>query len=80
VLVLNFEDWDLADPEKFLHLATTQLIRQKVDMSAGMIELEPRKQLIGVEKSRLLNLLRASHDISVGDLLGARSPKGSFGS
>lgn len=61
VLVLKFEVWDLADHEKFPHLATTQLIHQNLDALAGMIELEPCKWLRGVEKARLLNLLLVLH-------------------
>ena len=57
VPVLKFEDWDLTDHEKFPHLATEKLMHQKIDVIAGMIELEPQKWLRGVEKAGLLNLL-----------------------
>lgn len=54
---LKFEDWDLADHEKLPHLATTHLMKPKKHTATGVIELEPRKWLCGVEKAGLLNLL-----------------------
>jgi len=42
VPTLKFEDWDLADHEKFPHLVTAQLIMPKQNIRAGVIELEPR--------------------------------------
>ena len=45
------------DHEKLSCLATEQLMCHRIDATAGMIELEPRKWLKGVEKARLLNLL-----------------------
>lgn len=38
---LKFEDWDLANNDKFPHLATVQLMRLKKNIAAGVIELEP---------------------------------------
>lgn len=54
---LKFEDWDLADHEKFPHLEIVQLMKPKQNTTAGVTELEPRKWLCGVEKAGLLNLL-----------------------
>ena len=59
--MLKFEDWDLSDHEKFPHLVTVKIMRQKIDALAGMIKLEPCKWLRGVEKVGLLNLLWVSH-------------------
>ena len=39
VPALKFEDWDLADHEKFPHWATAQLMCQKKNMPARVIEL-----------------------------------------
>ena len=61
VLVLKFGDWDLANHEKFPHLATKKLMRQRIDVTAGTIKLEPRTWLRGVEKAELLNLLWVLH-------------------
>ena len=54
---LKFEDWDLVDYENFPQLETTNLMKPKQNTLAGVIELEPRKWLCGVEKAGLLNLL-----------------------
>lgn len=43
VTSLKFEDWDLAKHEKFPHLATSQLIKSKNNIVAGVEELEPCK-------------------------------------
>lgn len=59
--MLKFEDWDLTDHEKFPHLTTVQLMRQKKDAPAIIIELEPCKWVRGVEKAGLLTLLWVSH-------------------
>lgn len=40
VLNLKFEDWDLADHEKFPRLETAQLMKPKQNTVAGVIELE----------------------------------------
>lgn len=61
VPVLNFEDWDLADHEKFPHLATEQLMRRRIDTTAEMIKIELRTWLNSVEKVGLLNLLWVPH-------------------
>lgn len=54
---MKFEDWDFVDHNKFLHLVTKKLMRQKIDAMVGMIKLELCKWLKGVEEVRLLNLL-----------------------
>lgn len=54
---LKFEDWDLTDHEKFPHLEIRHLMKPKKNTARGVIELEPRKWLHGVEKDGLLNLL-----------------------
>ena len=59
--MLNFEDWDLMDHEKFPRLMTTQLMHQKKDALTGIIELEQCKWLRRVEKVGLLNLLWVSY-------------------
>jgi len=51
VPILKFEHWDLVDHEKFPHLATMQLMRQKKNTPPGVIELELRQWLRGVEKA-----------------------------
>ena len=58
---LKFEDWDLADHEKFPHLETLHLMKNKWNTVVGVIELEPRKWLHRVEKVGLLNLLWVPH-------------------
>lgn len=58
---LKFEDWDLADHEKFPHLETMQLMKPKKNTMVGVIELEPQKWLCRVEKAGLLNLLWVPH-------------------
>jgi len=57
VSILKLEDRDLADHEKFPHLATKQLVCRTIDTNMGMIALEPQKWLKGVDKVGLLNLL-----------------------
>lgn len=52
---MKFEDWDLIDHEKFPYLETMQLMKPKQNIMAGVIKLEPRKWLCGVEKAGLLN-------------------------
>jgi len=52
---LKFEDWYLADHEKFPHLVTGSLMKQNT--IGGVTTLEPRKWLREVEKVGLLNLL-----------------------
>ena len=61
VPTMKFEDWDLANHEKFPHLETSHLMKPKQNTAAGVIELELRKWLRRVEKARLLNLLWVSH-------------------
>jgi len=61
VLILKLEYWDLADHEKFSHLATEQLMHRIIDTTTMMIALEPQKWLRGVKKARLLNLLWVPH-------------------
>lgn len=61
VPVLKFEDWDLENHEKFLHLAIVKLTCRKRDAIAGMIKLEPQKWLKGVEKVGFLNLFWVPH-------------------
>lgn len=59
VLSMKFEDWDLADHEKFPHLKTKNLM--KYNTMGVVTALEPQKWLRGVEKARLLNLLWVFH-------------------
>lgn len=61
MLVLKFEDWDLADHKKFPHLATMQIMRLKKNTAVGVIELKPHKWLRKVEKVGLLNLIWVLH-------------------
>ena len=56
---LKFEDWDLADSEMFLHLATESLMKQNLE--GPVITLELRKWLRGVEKAELLHLRWTRH-------------------
>ena len=59
VSTMKFEDWGLADHEKFPHLETGNLMKQN---TAGVVTtLEPQKWLRGVEKAKMLNLLWVSH-------------------
>lgn len=58
---LKFEDLDLIDDEKLPHIEIAQLMKPKQNTAAGVIELEPRKWLCGVENVRLLNLFWVSH-------------------
>ena len=61
VSMLKFEDWDLVEHEKLPHSAMAKLMHQNINVSARMIELEPRKWLRGVEKVGLINLLWVPH-------------------
>ncbi|MCY6488401.1 hypothetical protein, partial [Actinobacillus pleuropneumoniae] len=56
-----FEDWVLADHEKFPHLETAQLMKPKQNTMVGVTELELQKWLHKVEKARLLNLMWVPH-------------------
>jgi len=58
---LMFEDQDLADNEKFPHLATAQLMKPEKNTMARVIDLEPHKWLREVEEAGLLNLLWVAH-------------------
>lgn len=61
VPLLKLEDWDLVDHKKFPHLETKQLMCCIIDMNAGMIALELRRWLRGVDKAGFLNLLWVPH-------------------
>ena len=61
MLLLKLEDWDLADHEKFPHLATEQLMHHIIDTHARMTTLEPWRWFRGVEKAGLSNLVWVSH-------------------
>ena len=58
---LKFEDWALADHEKFPHLETKNLMKPKKNSGARVTKLELQKWLHGVEKAGLLNLLWVPH-------------------
>jgi len=59
VPTMKFEDWDLADNEKFPHLETSQLMKQSKE---GVVTaLQPQKWLHGVEEVGLLHLLWILH-------------------
>jgi len=56
---MKFEDWDLADHEKFPHLEAKNLMKKN---TMGVVTtLEPWKWLCGVEMVGLLNLLWVPH-------------------
>lgn len=59
--LLKLEDWDLADHEKFPHLATKQVMCRIIDTNTGITALELRRWLKGVEKAGFLNLLWVLH-------------------
>lgn len=59
VPTMKFEDWDLAECEKFLHLDIGNLMKQNT--LVALITLEPRKWSRGVEKAGLLHLLWIPH-------------------
>jgi len=61
VALLKLVDCDLADHEKFSHLATEHLMHHIIDTNTGMTALEPRRWLKGVDKAGLLNLLWVPH-------------------
>ena len=48
VPLLKLKDEDLADHEKFPHLATKQLMHCTIDTTTGMIALDPQRWLRGV--------------------------------
>lgn len=56
---MKFEDWDLAECEKFSLLETRNLMNQNT--KGVVITLEPRKWLRDVEKAGLLHLLWILH-------------------
>lgn len=59
VATMKFEDWDLADIEKFPHLAIDVLMEQNVE---GMVTtLQPLEWLQKVDKARFLCLLLIPH-------------------
>lgn len=59
VPTMKFNDWDLADSEKFPHMTMERLMKQKVE--GPVIMLEPQKCLCGVEKDGLLHLRWIPH-------------------
>lgn len=59
VPTMKFEDWDLADSEKFPHMGTEILMKQKVE--GLVIMLEPQKSMRDVEKAGLLHLRWIPH-------------------
>ena len=59
---MELEDWDLADTEKFPHLAIKQLMHCVVHTTTRMTALELGKWLKGVEKAGLLNPLWVPHN------------------
>lgn len=59
VPTVKFEDWDLANSEKFPHLETVNLMKQ--NMEGLVIMLELRNWLHNVENARLLQLLWIPH-------------------
>ena len=61
VPLLKLEDWDLADNEKFPHLATKQLMHCIIDTNSAMTALELWRWLRGVDKAGLLNLIWVPH-------------------
>lgn len=55
VPTMKFQYWDLAEREKFPHLETSQLMKQRKE---GLVTaLQPRRWLCKVEEARLLDLL-----------------------
>lgn len=61
VPLLKLEDWDLANDDKFPHLAIEQLMCRIIDTTTGMTTLEPRRWLRGADKAGLFNLLWVPH-------------------
>lgn len=58
---LKLEDWDLTDAEHFPHLVTDTLMHRVFYKVFGVIALDPRQWIKGVDKVGLLNLLWVSH-------------------
>jgi len=56
---MKFEDWDLADTEKFPHLETIKLMEQS--MEGAIMTLQPQEWLRKVEEARLLCLVSIPH-------------------
>lgn len=58
---LELEDWELVDAEQFPHLETNTFMTCVFSKYSGVIALEPRKWIRGVEKAGLLNMLWVLH-------------------
>lgn len=59
--LLKLEDWDIADHEKFPHLATNKYVTKIYYEEAGFTSLEPMKWVKGIEQAGLLHMLCVSH-------------------
>lgn len=59
--LLNVEDWDLVDHERFPHLATTNYMKCAYYPDSGVTELEIVEWIHRVENLGLLNLLWVHH-------------------
>lgn len=58
---LKMEDWGLADTKRFPHLVTDTFMYHIFYKDIGVIVLEPRQWINGVDKARLLNLFWVPH-------------------
>ena len=58
---LKLEDWDLANTERFPHLATDNFMQRVFYKDSGVIALEPVKWISWVEKERFMILLWVSY-------------------
>ena len=58
--LLKMEDWDLADQEKFPELSPSMYL-ENIPYDDGMVRVEPKSWALGLQKSRLLNLLHIPH-------------------
>lgn len=61
ILVFKLEDWDLADHEKFPHLATNKYMTKIYNEETGFTRSELMKWVKGIEQAGLLHMLCVPH-------------------